>query len=169
MSSTTTAPPEGSAPEYVGFGPRFVAFLLDSLVALIPLSLLAALVLPSLDLSGIDVNDPATIRTLLMTLVTRLTFDVIVLAVLVLACWIRFAATPGKMVFRAAIVDASTLQPVPPSRLVLRYLGYFPSTIALGIGFVWIAFDRRKQGWHDKMAGTVVVRLPSARDQRRPQ
>jgi uncharacterized RDD family membrane protein YckC len=26
------------------------------------------------------------------------------------------------------------------------------------LGFVWVAFDRRKQGWHDKLAGTVVVR-----------
>ncbi|HEY4989416.1 MAG TPA: AIR carboxylase family protein, partial [Opitutaceae bacterium] len=34
------------------------------------------------------------------------------------------------------------------------------SVLALGLGFIWIAFDREKQGWHDKIAGTVVVRLP---------
>jgi len=26
------------------------------------------------------------------------------------------------------------------------------------LGLVWVAFDRRKQGWHDKLAGTVVIR-----------
>ncbi len=39
-----------------------------------------------------------------------------------------------------------------------RYLGYFASTIPLCLGFLWIAFDKRKQGWHDKLAGTVVIR-----------
>ena len=31
---------------------------------------------------------------------------------------------------------------------------------ALGVGFLWVAFDPRKQGWHDKMAGTLVIRKP---------
>ena len=48
---------------------------------------------------------------------------------------------------------------VPTLRqLVIRYLGYYVSTIPLGLGLIWVAFDARKQGWHDKMAGTVVVR-----------
>ena len=29
-----------------------------------------------------------------------------------------------------------------------------------GLGFIWIAFDRANQAWHDKIAGTVVVRVP---------
>jgi uncharacterized RDD family membrane protein YckC len=41
---------------------------------------------------------------------------------------------------------------------LVRYFGYFASCIPLFAGFIWIAFDRRKQGWHDKMANTVVVR-----------
>ncbi|EAV2407511.1 RDD family protein, partial [Salmonella enterica] len=39
------------------------------------------------------------------------------------------------------------------------------------LGFFWIAFDRRKQGWHDKLAGTVVVRntrIPSVKFRGRP-
>jgi uncharacterized RDD family membrane protein YckC len=43
-------------------------------------------------------------------------------------------------------------------RSFLRYIGYFVSGLALGIGFLWVAFDSRKQGWHDKIAGTVVIR-----------
>ena len=43
-------------------------------------------------------------------------------------------------------------------QLIGRYFGYYVSTIPLFLGFVWVAFDPRKQGWHDKLAGTVVVR-----------
>lgn len=77
--------------------------------------------------------------------------------VLVLALWIRYASTPGKMAFKGKIVDAETFQPVSGGRLVLRYFGYFVSILPLGLGFLWIAWDQRKQGFHDKIAGTVVV------------
>ena len=39
-----------------------------------------------------------------------------------------------------------------------RYLGYYVSIIPFCMGLIWVAFDRRKQGWHDKLAGTVVIR-----------
>jgi len=42
--------------------------------------------------------------------------------------------------------------------MIGRYFAYFISTIPLCLGFLWITFDRKKQGWHDKLAGTVVVR-----------
>ena len=44
------------------------------------------------------------------------------------------------------------------AQLLLRYLGYYVSMIPCFIGIFWIGFDRRKQGWHDKIARTVVVR-----------
>jgi uncharacterized RDD family membrane protein YckC len=43
-------------------------------------------------------------------------------------------------------------------RSFLRYVGYWVVWITLFIGFIWVAFDGRKQGWHDKIAGTLVVR-----------
>jgi uncharacterized RDD family membrane protein YckC len=46
--------------------------------------------------------------------------------------------------------------------VIVRALACFFSIVAAGLGFIWIAFDREKQGWHDKIAGTVVVRLPRA-------
>ena len=58
----------------------------------------------------------------------------------------------------AKIVDAKTGNPPTFGQSVIRYLGYYVSTIAFGLGLIWVAFDARKQGWHDKMAGTVVVR-----------
>ncbi|MFW2124742.1 RDD family protein, partial [Acinetobacter ursingii] len=41
---------------------------------------------------------------------------------------------------------------------IIRYIGYIPATLVLFIGLIWVAFDSKKQGWHDKMAKTVVVR-----------
>ena len=41
---------------------------------------------------------------------------------------------------------------------VLRYLGYFVSTFVFMLGFIWVALDSRKRGWHDYIAGTVVVK-----------
>jgi uncharacterized RDD family membrane protein YckC len=54
-------------------------------------------------------------------------------------------------------VDGSALD---LGRAIARYAGYLVSIIPLFLGFIWIAFDARKQGWHDKIADTVVVKLP---------
>jgi uncharacterized RDD family membrane protein YckC len=62
------------------------------------------------------------------------------------------------MVFKARIVDAESGGPLTTGQSIGRYLGYYVSLLGLGLGFVWVAFDARKQGWHDKLAGTVVIR-----------
>ena len=71
--------------------------------------------------------------------------------------WRFRGATPGKMAISARIVDAKTGGRPSTGRFILRYIAYLVSTLPLLLGFVWIAFDRRKQGFHDKIAGTVVV------------
>lgn len=45
---------------------------------------------------------------------------------------------------------------------IVRALGCFLSAIPLGLGFFWMAFDSNRQTWHDKIAGTVVVRVPKS-------
>ena len=72
--------------------------------------------------------------------------------------WLSRQATPGKMAVSAKVVDARTGKTLTVGQSIVRYLGYFVSALPLGLGFVWVAFDARKQGWHDKLAGTVVVR-----------
>ena len=73
--------------------------------------------------------------------------------------WILRGATPGKMAVSARVVDATTGGKPSIQRLIIRYLCYYVSLIPLGLGFFWVAFDPRKQGLHDKLAGTVVVRV----------
>ena len=79
-------------------------------------------------------------------------------AIAVIIFWVYRAATPGKMAISSKIVDAQTGGQPSTGQLVGRYFGYFISTIPLGLGIIWVAFDKKKQGWHDKLAGTVVVR-----------
>jgi uncharacterized RDD family membrane protein YckC len=66
--------------------------------------------------------------------------------------------TVGKLALGLKVVkcDGDT---IGFGRATVRYFGSFISLLFLGLGFVWIAFDGRKQGWHDKMAGSFVVRI----------
>lgn len=79
-------------------------------------------------------------------------------AVAVVLFWVARQATPGKMAISAKIVDAISGNAPSTGQLIGRCLAYYLSTIPIGLGFIWVAFDKRKQGWHDKLAGTVVVR-----------
>ena len=82
-------------------------------------------------------------------------------AVAVIAFWLYKQATPGKMALSLRVVDAETGNTMSVGQSIGRYLGYFVSIIPLCLGLIWVAFDRRKQGWHDKLAGTVVIRSKS--------
>lgn len=80
-------------------------------------------------------------------------------AIAVMVFWVYKSATPGKMAISAKIVDAKTGEKASTAKLIGRYFGYFVSIIPLGLGIIWVGFDKRKQGWHDKLAGTVIVRM----------
>jgi len=82
-------------------------------------------------------------------------------ALAVIVFWVAKSATPGKMAFRLSIVDAKTGEKPTPVQFVIRYICYYVAAIPLFIGIIWVGFDRRKQGWHDKIAGTVVIQNTS--------
>jgi uncharacterized RDD family membrane protein YckC len=126
------------AVKYVGFWPRFGAYIIDSIWQGILILILIQLGLP----------DGSQLGFFLQALI---------LFVLILGFWFYFQSSPGKMVFSAKIVDARTGQKPTKKQLVIRSVAYIISMIPFGLGFVWIAFDSRKQGWHDKIARTVVV------------
>ena len=67
-------------------------------------------------------------------------------------------ATPGKMLLSLRLVDASTGGKMSVGQAIGRYFAYIPSFLVLCLGVFWIGWDSRKQGWHDKLAGTLVVR-----------
>jgi uncharacterized RDD family membrane protein YckC len=134
--------------EYVGFWPRVGASLIDTVLAtLICVPLLTAVYGWHYWSSDTLVKGPA-----------YLLINWVLPAIAVLLFWIYRQATPGKMAISAQIVDAASGGKPSTRQLVVRYLGYYVSIIPLFMGLFWVAYDRRKQGWHDKLAGTVVVR-----------
>ncbi len=72
--------------------------------------------------------------------------------------WQRYMGTPGKMALKLKIVDARTGGKLSLGQAIGRYFAYLVSIIPLGLGFIWVGIDSKKQGWHDKLAGTVVIR-----------
>lgn len=82
-------------------------------------------------------------------------------AVAVILFWIARQATPGKMAVGARLVDAKSGSIPSTGQLIGRYFAYYLSMIPFFLGFLWVAFDPKKQGWHDKLAGTLVVRAKS--------
>ncbi len=77
--------------------------------------------------------------------------------------WTAAGQTPGKSIMKVEIVKANGT-PIGIGRATLRFIGYFVSTITLCIGFLMIVWDSKKQGLHDKIAGTVVIRVAQLGD-----
>lgn len=136
--------------EYVGFWARVGAALIDTvLVVGIAFPLLIA-VYGWAYFDASQTGFVAGIADLLISWVAP--------ALAVIAFWLYKQATPGKMAVAAKVVDAKTGHTMTVGQSIGRYLGYFVSIIPLGLGLIWVAFDPKKQGWHDKLAGTVVIR-----------
>lgn len=134
--------------EYAGFWSRVGATLIDTIIVLIiTVPLLLAIYGTSYWENESFIAGPADFL-----------ISYVLPAVAVILLWMKLSATPGKMAIGATIVDAQTGGKPTTSQFVIRYLGYFVSTIPLLLGYIWVGFDARKQGWHDKMAGTVVVK-----------
>ena len=67
--------------------------------------------------------------------------------------------TPGKMIVGIKVIR-SDKNPLTLWDSALRYCGYLVCILSLFVGFIWVAFDKEKQGFHDKIADTYVVKLP---------
>ncbi|HUN07219.1 MAG TPA: RDD family protein [Aggregatilineales bacterium] len=72
--------------------------------------------------------------------------------------WTRHdGQTPGKMLTKIRVVKANGM-PMTDADAIVRSVGYWVNGLVFGLGFLWAFFDDRRQGWHDKLASTYVVR-----------
>jgi uncharacterized RDD family membrane protein YckC len=72
--------------------------------------------------------------------------------------------TPGKTLLGLQVVSADGTS-ISYGIAFLRSVGYLVSSLVFCLGYIWVAFDKQKQGWHDKIAGTVVIiREPQGSD-----
>ena len=135
-------------PEYVGFWKRAFASFIDTVILVTVIGIVIFSVYGS---QYVQLKDAG--RTALFDFLTQWLFP----TVAAILFWRYRGATPGKILISAKIVDAKTLGAPSTGQLVGRYFAYLVSSIFM-LGFIWIAFDKRKKGWHDKLAGTVVIR-----------
>jgi uncharacterized RDD family membrane protein YckC len=159
-------PPTISEPfPYAGFGQRVSAYFVDGAI-MTAVGLVFALVFGfavglAIGFSDLTKGDtaPKVARS------TGTEIELITEALVVLLAWTYFAyfwktrgATPGQRLMHIRVVDSTTYQGISTRQSVVRYLGYIVSALPLYLGFIWASFDSHKQGWHDKIAGTVVIR-----------
>ena len=134
--------------EYAGFWIRTGAAIIDSiLVVILLVPILTLLYGADTLLAGVPTDGTS-----------YLLLNYLLPAVAVIVFWVYKSATPGKMVLGLTIVDGKTGGKPSTGQFVVRYLGYYVSMLPFFLGIIWVGIDKRKQGWHDKLAGTVVLR-----------
>ena len=134
----------------IGFGRRFVAYLIDAII-LGAVGACLGFGISAVTASGAsqDVVSGANLAVQCLSLLIGLAYFVIF--------WATSGQTPGKMALGIKVIGIDG-SPVTWGKAVLRYIGYFISSLVFLLGFIWIAFDAKRQGWHDKIASTYVVR-----------
>jgi len=76
--------------------------------------------------------------------------------------WSSTGQAVGGRIMGFQVISEATGGLLSPSRALLRYIGYVISGFILCLGFLWALWDPKKQGWHDKVAGSVVIPVGTA-------
>jgi uncharacterized RDD family membrane protein YckC len=134
--------------EYAGFWIRVAAALIDTIVFVIVFAIPLTLIYGSGYWTS---QEPASG---VLDIVIRYIAPIFI----TVWFWTKYLGTPGKMALRLRVVDARTGQAISTPQAIGRYFGYYVSILPLLLGFIWVGIDKKKQGFHDKLAGTVVIR-----------
>jgi uncharacterized RDD family membrane protein YckC len=135
----------------VGFGRRLAASLLDGLfLGFLTFLLVTALGFVALFIGIFRPEQIIPFDTLIIIV------SAIFSLVYYVTYWSKSGQTLGKTMLGLRVVDRAG-SPPSTGKAILRFVGYLISAAVFSLGFVWIAFDQKRQGWHDKIAGTYVV------------
>ncbi len=132
------------AEHYAGFGVRFVAYIIDAIIV--------GLIVGVLRLLGqaIGADALANLGSGVGSLIG---------VVYYVYFWGARGRTPGKQIMGLRVVGCDGGSGgIGYGAAFLRWIGYLISSAVIFIGFLWILWDPERQGWHDKIAGTHVVR-----------
>lgn len=141
--------------QYAGFVTRLVALIIDRLIISAIIFVLAWVAQFVLDLFGVN----EWLRTGDLASAIVLGLGLLISALIYLGYDILFLVlagqTPGKWLMGVRVVrtDGARLK---GSNAVIRQLGYFVSAV-LFLGYLWVLVDNKRQAWHDKLAGTLVI------------
>jgi uncharacterized RDD family membrane protein YckC len=152
----------GPAPgvEWAGFGERLVAYIVDGLILGAIFVALSVFLIAGI-IAGIDISDPrnpelsgGAIAAVLLWLLAIFVVSLVYFPFF----WVNGGQTPGMRLFGIRVVRDLDGGPVGWGSAFLRLIGYWVAGVVFYIGYVWIFFDTRRRGWHDLIAGTVVVK-----------
>ncbi|MDQ6879918.1 MAG: RDD family protein [Candidatus Dormibacteraeota bacterium] len=140
-------PAQGYGPQvrYAGFWIRVVAYIIDAIILGIVEAIIDLLL-------RVNLGDPTSASYRAANgigLILSLAYFA--------GLWTYLGGSLGQRVFGLRVVDVNTGQPLTLGKAVIRWLGLVLSFLVCFIGVIWVAFDSRKQGWMDKIAGTLVV------------
>ena len=147
--------------KYAGFWRRFIAYTIDMTIITFIFSVLATIASVAFFSGAISGNRMAFLENLMTPegFYSVFTFIWIFFICIFIAYFTHFhgatGRTPGKMLSGLQVVYDDGMN-ISFGSAFLRAVGYLVSSI-FNLGFIWIAFDKQKQGWHDKIAGTVVI------------
>ncbi len=149
---------------FAGFWRRAVAFVIDRIILyFVYLFILLA------GIAALPPGFPLNSRRLPLTTIMDISLEFaasycVVIGLINMIYFTYFhgygGQTPGKMMLRIRVVKVGGGK-MTPGTAFLRWVGYLISLISgvvLYLGFLWVLIDKRKQSWHDKIAGTFVVR-----------
>jgi len=154
-----------------GFWIRFVASFLDTLFLALPIAIVIyflsdgnwfdfALYQQNLQMA-MSGNAHALDSQPQTSMQWELLFEFSVLVVTILF-WNKWrGATPGKKFVHIKIVDAQTFEDISNKQAITRSLGYIPSTLLFGLGFIVVIFRKDKRALHDLIASTAVIYEPT--------
>lgn len=137
--------------EYAGFWWRVLASIIDSILFMIVLVPLTIAVVGfdeyTSQTKGFFGGPAEVFLTWVVPIVTYVLF------------WKFKQGTPGKLLLSIKIIDEKTHGPLSWGQCIGRYVSYWLSGIVLLLGYLWVGWEPRKRGWHDMLAGTLVVRV----------
>lgn len=145
------------------FGARLVAMFIDNILLSLAIAPILLLIFGQKTLTDAQLEEilqTKGIMGLYMALYTP--SEILVSQLLMLALtaffWIKFAGTPAKRFLGLRVVDAKTGKNITSAQSTLRYVGYLISSFPMFLGFFWVLLDKNNQAWHDKIAGTLVIK-----------
>jgi uncharacterized RDD family membrane protein YckC len=161
-------PPEEEGPSpgipFASLGARLVAYIVDGII--LSVVFIVAFFILSFALvagSGVDVSDPENPR-ISPAAIGGLTLFMLLFIIVTIAYfpffWARGGQTPGMKPFGIRVVRDRDGGPVTAGQAILRLIGMWVAAAVFYIGFIWVFIDSRRRGWHDLVAGTVVVQKP---------
>jgi uncharacterized RDD family membrane protein YckC len=148
--------------QFAGFWRRFVAYMIDGFIIgiiFILLMMVAGFAYLAGAMSGhggailAKITDPEKMASLTLWMWA---FSIFINIAYFTYFHGSTGRTPGKTLLGLQVVSADGTS-ISYGIAFLRSVGYLVSSLVFCLGYIWVAFDKQKQGWHDKIAGTVVI------------